>query len=82
MPLGLPRPQEVESIPDPKQLLRETLAIASGLNGRRLERFRQRFPQHRRQLLERIDAAGRISDVASWRAFNTDLVAALKGLSK
>ena len=62
--------------------IRETLAIASGLNGRRLERFRQRFPQHRRQLLERIDAAGRISDVASWRAFNTDLVAALKGLSK
>jgi hypothetical protein len=57
-PLGLPSVRKVESIPDPKAKLKETLCRASGLSGRKLDKFRQRFPHHRRQLLERIDPAG------------------------
>lgn len=71
--LQLPSVRRVESIPDPKALLRETLCSASGMNGRRLDKFKQRFPHHRRQLLERIDPAGRIAEVPSWCDFNADL---------
>ncbi len=45
--LDLPRAGKVESLPDPKALLKTTLARASGLKGRRLEQFNNRFPQHR-----------------------------------
>jgi hypothetical protein len=34
-PLSLPRPQEIEDLPDPKTLLRDLLLDASGLRGRR-----------------------------------------------
>jgi hypothetical protein len=76
--LGLPNPGKVESIADPKAVLADRLCLASGLNGRKLTRFKQRFPQHRRQLLERIDPEGPIAGVSSWRDFNTDLHEALE----
>lgn len=77
--LDLPRAGKVESLPDPKALLKTTLARASGLKGRRLEQFNNRFPQHRRLLLERIDPDGPIHDVPSWQDFNMDLAV---GISK
>jgi hypothetical protein len=73
MPLSLPAPKKVETIPDPKAMLKETLARASGLSGRKLAKFHGRFPQHRRQLLERIDPVGPITEVPSWCAFTSDL---------
>ncbi|WP_211212543.1 hypothetical protein [Nonomuraea coxensis] len=78
MDLNLPRPKSVETIPDPKAELTEKLALASGLSGRRLAKFRQRFPEHRRQLLDRINPAGPICDVPSWNSFNEDLLAGLQ----
>jgi hypothetical protein len=82
MQLGLPKPRDVESIPDPKEFLRDVLAAASGLSGRKLEKFGNRFPQNRRLLLERIDPSSLITEVSSWRAFNDDLVASLEHLSE
>jgi hypothetical protein len=38
-PLNLPRLQELELLPDPKQLLHELLREASGLRGRRRKKF-------------------------------------------
>jgi hypothetical protein len=38
-PLSLPPIQSLEDVPDPKELLYELLRKASGLSGRRLERF-------------------------------------------
>lgn len=76
-PLGLPRPSQVENVADPKETLGNVLRAASGLHGRKLENFRKRFPQHRRQLLERIDPDGPISAVRSWRDFNADLLEAI-----
>jgi hypothetical protein len=76
--LDLPRPRRVESIPDPKEVLRQTLARASGLSGRRLELFNKRFSLHRRQLLEGIDPHGPIRDVPSWCHFNADLATSLE----
>ncbi|MET7466693.1 hypothetical protein [Nonomuraea sp. NPDC005501] len=78
MNLNLPKPGSVESIADPKSMLAEKLALASGLSGRRLDRFKQRFSEHRRQLLDRIDPEGLICDVPSWNDFNADIIAGLR----
>ncbi|MBB6345800.1 hypothetical protein FHU36_002309 [Nonomuraea muscovyensis] len=78
MSIDLPRPKFVETIPDPKAVLAEKLALASGLSGRKLIKFKQRFPEHRRQLLDRIDPTGPICDVSSWNSFNEDLLSGLQ----
>ncbi|MCS7480964.1 hypothetical protein ACFFQW_43710 [Umezawaea endophytica] len=77
IPLNLPAPTKVESLPDPKKTLKETLGVASGLSGRKLNKFHDRFSQHRRQLLERLDPDGGIKMVPSWQFFITDLKAGL-----
>ncbi|MGW4114479.1 hypothetical protein ACWEFJ_26700 [Actinosynnema sp. NPDC004786] len=76
--LDLPGPSRVESVPDPKKLLKDVLGVASGLTGRKLAKFQERFPQHRRQLLERLDPDGPIREVPSWRSFVSDLEHGLK----
>lgn len=76
--LDLPKPARVEAIPDPKKLLKEILGIASGLSGRKLVKFHDRFSQHRRQLMEGLDPDGSIGVVPSWQCFVTDLESALK----
>ncbi|MBB5075718.1 hypothetical protein [Nonomuraea endophytica] len=79
--LGLPKPKAVESIPDPKAALAEKLALASGLSGRKLDKFKKRFPEHRRQLLDRINPLGPICEVSSWKDFNEDLLSGLRKVS-
>ncbi|MFI6293941.1 hypothetical protein ACIBEJ_20305 [Nonomuraea sp. NPDC050790] len=81
MNLGLPKPKAVESIPDPKAVLAEKLALASGLSGRKLDKFKKRFPEHRRQLLDRIDPTGPICGVSSWQDFNQDMRSGLRKAS-
>ncbi|MFC0862136.1 hypothetical protein ACFHYQ_07485 [Sphaerimonospora cavernae] len=82
MRLSLPSPNKVESVPDPKTVLKEKLALASGLSGRKLEKFNQRFSQHRRLLLERIDPSGPITDVSSWQHFIADMETGLKSAGR
>ncbi|MGW4022142.1 hypothetical protein [Streptomyces sp. NPDC005009] len=77
MRLPLPRGKAVEKVADPKKLLKETLALASGYSGRRLNGFQKRFPHHRHKLLERLDPYGPVSELPSWQAFVDDLVNAL-----
>lgn len=67
--LGLPKVPSLEGVADPKALLRQVLTTASGLSGRRLDQFGKRFPQHRRQLLERLDRDGPVSRLPSWQHF-------------
>lgn len=43
MPLGLPRPNCVETTPDPKRVLHDSIKSASGLSGRRLKKLRYRY---------------------------------------
>ena len=81
MPLSLPRAAYVENIADPKEKLKETLALASDLSGRRLKDFQKRFSQNRRRLLEQLDRNGRIADVPSWRSFRQELEEALARVS-
>ncbi|MGY5013397.1 DUF4276 family protein [Streptomyces sp. 900105755] len=78
MKLDLPTGSAAERISDPKKVLQETLAAASGVSGRRLATFRGRFPRHRHKLLEALDTHGPVSQLPSWQAFMTDLRAALE----
>ena len=67
--LDLPQVSKVETIADPKKLLKQVLATASELSGRRLKRFNDRFPENRRQLLQRLDTDGPVTQLPSWQAF-------------
>lgn len=63
MDLQLPRAATVERIPDPKQKLKDTSAVASGVKGRRLAEVQKRFPRNRHRLFELLDQQGPVSTV-------------------
>ena len=66
--LGLPKMSAVEVTASPKEILREALARASGHTGRRLDGFRKDFALHRRQLIERLELDGSLTDLPAWKA--------------
>jgi Domain of unknown function (DUF4276) len=78
--LNLPPVNRVEEVPDAKRLLAEILVRASQLRGRKLERFKQRFGDHRRQLLERLDHCGQITALSAWQDLLVAVDAALATL--
>jgi hypothetical protein len=67
--LDLPSLGTLEKVPDPKAVLKQVLALASELSGRKLNRFNNRFSQHRRQLLDRLDRHGPVTKLTSWVHF-------------
>ncbi|MEU1292119.1 hypothetical protein ABZ439_06755 [Streptomyces sp. NPDC005840] len=83
MNLSLPKAASVERIADPKQQLKDALAQASGLTGRRLADFQkmQRFSKNRQRLLELLDHDGNVKNVPSWRAFVAELEEGLRTAS-
>ena len=80
--LDLPRPGEVEACPDPKGVLREVLELASGLAGRRLRRFRHRFSENRRIILDHLDIDGPVRQLPSWQALERSIDATVIPLIK
>lgn len=75
--LGLPTPETVERMVQPKERLKEVLELASEATGRRLERVRQDFPLHRRALLQDLATTGPVERVPSWQQLRADLQSAL-----
>ena len=71
--LGLPPASRVEAQPDPKSVLEHALDVASGLAGRRRDRFRNRFGHHRRTLLQRLDIDGPVRQLKAWQALESAL---------
>ena len=71
--LGLPPTSRVEAQLDPKSALKRALDVASGLAGRRRDRFRQRFGEHRRTLLQRLDIDGPVRQLKAWQALESTL---------
>ena len=65
-PLNLPRPSRVEHVANPKAALESALVVASGCQGHRLRKFRARFGQHRRILLEQLQVGGTLAEVPAW----------------
>ena len=64
-PLAMPDVQRLEELADPKQLICELLSQASGLQGRRLERFNWRSSAHR--VAEMISDFGILYRLAAFR---------------
>ncbi|BCB88018.1 hypothetical protein Psuf_053310 [Phytohabitans suffuscus] len=71
--LGLPKVHQAESVADPKELLNQCLLAAANVTGRRRDSLRKRFSQNRRQLLERLDRNGPITQLPSWRILVSDI---------
>ena len=71
--LDLPPVSRIEALTDPKSLLKQALDAASGLTGRRRDRFQQRFGQHRRTLLQRLDINGPVRQLPAWQALESAL---------
>jgi hypothetical protein len=76
--LDLPKPDAVERLARPKERLKAVLAVASETSGRRLERVKQDFPQHRRALLQDLPTTGPLESVSSWERMRRDLAAAIQ----
>jgi hypothetical protein len=79
MDLELPKVHEVETVADPKHRLRACLLKAADVSGRRRESAAKRFPQHRRQLLERLDPTGAVTRLESWGRLVADIDGVVKG---
>ena len=71
--LEIPALHGLESIPDPKAVLKVALDIASGTSGRHRKKFTKRFDSHRRLLIERLDRSGPVSQLPRWQALEADL---------
>jgi hypothetical protein len=71
MDLILPAIKTLEFLPLPKQLLRELLERASGLNKRRLKRFR--WSQARQRVAELIDDFSPLEALPAFQSFRDEL---------
>lgn len=71
--LPLPKIHEVEGVANPKDLLQGCLLQAASVRGRRRQTATTRFPQHRRQLLERLDMHGPVTRLSSWQMLVKDV---------
>lgn len=78
--LEIPRPEEVESIAQPKELLFNLLRVASELTGRRLRRFERTLPRRKRRLVEELRCDGPVSRVAAWQRLRADVEEVLSNL--
>ncbi len=71
--IPLPKIHEVEGVANPKVLLQHCLLQAASVRGRRRQTAATRFPQHRRQLLERLDMHGPVTRLSSWKMLVEDV---------
>jgi hypothetical protein len=76
--LGLPRVTQVESVLDPKQLLRESLARASEKRARRLKMFRSEMRSRVHRVAQLIESYAPLRAVDSFSRFERDLRSALE----
>ncbi|MEU6628828.1 hypothetical protein ABZ905_11110 [Streptomyces parvus] len=77
VPLNLPKPARVESVADPKAVLKQAIATASEERGRGLQKLQTRFSANRARLLQMLDREGPVRQLASWQSFANDLCDAL-----
>ncbi len=76
--LKIRRIHTLENLPDPKQVLFDALKLASGLSGRRLEKFRP--DEHRHLVAERIDNFLPLRKLSAFQKFETALHEGIKNL--
>lgn len=72
-PLSLPRPGALESVSDPKGLLRDALRDAVPAGRQRKSFNDRRFNQLRRLLLENLDIDGPVTQLPAWQQLERDI---------
>jgi hypothetical protein len=77
MALSLPSPSRLESLPDPKQTLKNLLVQASGRKGRRLEHFSR--AQAVQRVADHIGDFSPLDQLGAFRAFLDELKEAVQG---
>ena len=78
-PLNLPAKRQWESLPDPKEVLREALLVASGRTGRALGKFR---PERVQSLItRRSESFHALRGLSAFDAFERDLKTQLQGMA-
>ena len=78
--LGLPALKSIEKAGQAKDKLKSALFTASGLSGRKLEKFKKRFCEMRMRLLNDLDGDGPVQHLPSYKAFHRDLHLCLTSL--
>lgn len=76
--LELPPIHKLESVPDPKELLRQALERASEKRGRRLKMFRAEIAARVRRVAQLIESYAPLRAVGSFARFERDLRAAIE----
>jgi hypothetical protein len=71
--LALPSINELESIPDPKTILRKLLQKASGLNGRRLRKFQRQIGLYTRRITEFVDDFTPLRQLKAFNALEQEI---------
>ncbi len=79
-PLKLPKPNAIEGIRNPKEILKKALLAASETGGRRLQKQKNGFNRHRGVLLQRLDPFGAVRGLPSWQCLERDIQRALAQL--
>ena len=76
--IGLPIVRDIETIVNPKEWLEKVLFKAGLPKGKRRQKaFREKFGEHRRQLIENLPVGGPLECLDSWVQFRDDTIAAL-----
>jgi hypothetical protein len=78
--LPIPNVAQLEQRADIKEALLDCLDVASGLNGRQLDRFKRRRMQARFRITELTDDFSPLRQLAAFQQLEADLVAALANL--
>jgi hypothetical protein len=79
--LGLPPPGKIEETAKAKERLEAALIKASGEAGRRLQRVKERFPEFRAMLLQRLSIDGPVSRLSAWQRLVADIETVVRALS-
>ena len=80
--LRLPALRRIEQTANPKERLESALIAASGLSGRRLDRFKRHLPRHRTWLLETLDVTGPVRQLTAWAELEQDVADLVEGFRK
>lgn len=80
VPLPLPSLRQLETTPDPKEVLRDCLLQASEKQGRHLKRFKRDLGQRSARVAELIEDYEPLRELPAFRTFEKELKAALATL--
>lgn len=74
-PLDLPDLRRLEDLPNPKETLHDLLGTASGLSGRRLQRFKRHVERHVHRVAEEVDDFGPLRELRAFQRVESDVIA-------